>query len=180
MTLGPVQFIAVSVDSLDGLRGRVIEELDALTPTDAVRILDVLFVAKDDAGDLLALEISELTDELGDELLGMILGQLLGFSFEGPPDELDPFTDGFGGSALGVSQSDIERIGDSLPPDSAAILLLVEHRWAIGMRQAILDTGGQIAAMGFLNPDALALVGAELVATALAVDALEAELYPGD
>ena len=60
MTVGPVQIIAIEFDSLDGLRGQILGELDDLSPVAAVRILDALFVAKDESGDLLALEASEL------------------------------------------------------------------------------------------------------------------------
>ena len=167
MSLGPVQFVAISFDSLDHLRGRVLEELDRLVSSDAVRILDALFVAKDDIGDLVALELSELGEEDGDELLGMIIGELLGFSFEGDASGLSADADG---SLIGVGPGDIMQIGDDIPPGSAAALLLIEHLWAADMRDAVFAAGGSLQAQGFLSPAAMVLVGAELVLIAEMLD----------
>lgn len=169
MTLGPVQFVAISFDSLDHLRGRVLEELDKLVSSDAVRILDALFVAKDEYGDLLALELSELGEEDGDELLGMVIGELLGFSFEGDSPVLTADADS---SAVGVGPADIIQIGDDIPPGSAAALLLIEHVWAADMREAVFAAGGSLQAQGFLSPAAMVLVGAELVLVAEMLDDL--------
>ena len=72
----PIEF-----DSIDRMRGQVLEAIDELTPLGAARIIDALFVAKDEIGDLVALETGESGEE--DEALGELVGMLLGFSFEG-------------------------------------------------------------------------------------------------
>jgi hypothetical protein len=172
MTIGPVQFIAVDFDSIDHLEGRVIEELDRLAPSGAVRILDVLFVAKDETGgDLVALELSDLAEE-EEAGLGLILGELLGFSFEGEGED-DASTPDADASAIGIGPTDIQRIGDELAPGSASMLLLIEHRWASGLRDAMTESGGHLRAHGFLTQEGMLTVGAELVATASALDAIE-------
>ncbi|MDX2380893.1 MAG: hypothetical protein QNM02_14170 [Acidimicrobiia bacterium] len=171
MTLGPVQVIAVEFDSIDQMRGQVLGAIDELTPLGAARIIDALFVAKDEFGDLVALESGDVGDE--DEELGELVGMLLGFSFDGD-DGLDSTVVEAGDpSLLGVSPADIERIGDDLAPGTGALLLLVEHRWATGLREAVTDAGGRMIAQGFLTPDGVMLLGAELVATADAIDAIE-------
>lgn len=135
--LGPVQFVAFEFDTLDKFEGGIIEKLDELTSVAAVRILDILFVAKEQNGDLIALESGELGEEDGDEFLGTVIGALMGFSFEGE-DQVGA-QEGLGdASAIGVTPDDIRRIGRELAPDSAAALLLIEHRWAAGLRDEIL------------------------------------------
>ena len=173
MTLGPIQLIAIEFDSLDRLQGHILDEIDDLIPLSAVRILDVLFVAKEENGDLVALEMGGMGDEAGDEALGTLIGQLMGFSFEGEEDEGQVPTEIDDESPIGFGPADIERIGDDLAPGTGAALLLVEHRWAAGVRDAVLEAGGRMVAQGFLTPTGVLLIGAELLATAEAIDAIE-------
>jgi hypothetical protein len=170
--LGPVQLLAFGFDSLDGFRGDILDRLEEVAPINAIRILDALFVAKEDNGDLIALEVGDLGQEEGDEFLGMIIGELLGFSFEGegpgtPPAEITE------ASAIGVGVDDIRRIARDLEPGTAAGMLLVEHHWAAGLRDAIYEAGGTPILQGFLTLEGLAMVGAELAATAAAIAAIE-------
>jgi len=170
--LGPVQFVAFEFDTLDKFKGGIIEKLDELTSVAAVRILDVLFVAKEQNGDLIALESGELGEEEEDELLGTVIGELMGFSFEGEDPAAPP--EGIGeASAIGVTPEDIRRLGRELTPGSAAALLLIEHRWAAELRDEIRAAGGFPVAQGFLTLEGLMMVGAELTATAEAIEALE-------
>lgn len=177
--LGPIQFVAFRFDTLDGFEGQILDQLEALLDVPAVRMLDVLFVAKDDDGDLVALEIGELGGDEGDDALGATIGALMGFSFDGDPD--DPPAEITEASAIGVTVDDIRRVGRDLAPGTAAALLLIEHRWAIGIRDAIRQAGGMPMIQGFLTLEGLVMVGAELMATAEAIaaievaDALEAE-----
>lgn len=173
MTVGPVQIIAIEFDSLDGLRGQILGELDDLSPVAAVRILDALFVAKDESGDLLALEASELGQEELDETLGLLVGQLMGFEIEGADDPGAAIEDLTDASPLGMSPTDVEQIGNDLALGTGALLLLVEHRWATELRDAVAGAGGRMVAQGFLTPDGVLMLGAELAATAAAIDAVE-------
>ncbi len=170
--LGPVQFVAFEFDSLDKFEGGIAEKLDELTSVAAVRILDTLFVAKEENGDLIALEAGDLGEEEGDELLGTIIGALMGFSFEGDDPVAAPEDVGQA-SAIGVTPDDIRRLGQQLAPGSAAALLLIEHRWAAGLRDEIFAAGGSLVTQGFLTLEGLTMVGAELAATAEAIEAIE-------
>jgi hypothetical protein len=171
MTLGPVQVIAVEFDNTDRLQGQVLEALDELTPMGAARIIDALFVAKADNGDLIALEAGDIGED--DGVLGELVGRLLGFSFEGAAEADSAVIEGGDSSLMGVTPADIERIGDDLAPGTGALVMLIEHRWAAGLRNAVASAGGRMVAQGFLTPDGLMLLGAELVAAAEAIDAIE-------
>jgi hypothetical protein len=63
----------------------------------------------------------------------------------------------------------------SLDPGSSAGFLLVEHVWARDLKRAIRQTGGFSIGEGFLTPEAVAEVAAELVALSEIFDELEAE-----
>lgn len=171
--LGPVQFVAFEFDTLDRFRGGILDKLEELTAVPAVRLLDALFVAKEDSGDLIALEAGDLGAEEDDEFLGAVLGELMGFSFVGE-DHTDSTEDLSGASAIGVTPADIRQLGRELVPGSALALLLVEHRWATGLRDEIRAAGGRPVAQGFLTLEGLVMVGAELTATAEAIESMEA------
>jgi hypothetical protein len=168
--IGPVQLLAIGFGPAAKFEGRVMDELSKLENQKTIRILDLLFVHKDaETGDLLAL------DYQGEEL-GAILGALLGFEFEG---EIQPAgsTEGeqLESHAFGLSLREIEAMGAALEPGSSAGFLLVEHLWARDLKRAIRQTGGVPLGEGFLTPEAVAEVAAELIALSEILEELEAE-----
>lgn len=158
--IGPVQLVAVGFGPEAEFEGRVMAELARLEQTGTVRLLDLLFVLKEADGDLVAL------DYQGEEL-GAIVGALLGFEFEGDGGGAEERASD--GHAFGLTKEQIEGIGESLETGHSAGLMLIEHVWARELKDAIRDAGGVPIAEGFLTPEAVALVGAELVAMAEAV-----------
>ena len=164
--MGPVQLVAIGFPPEANFEGRIMDELSRLERHETIRILDLLFVHKDaQTGDLLAL------DYQGEEL-GAIVGALLGFEFEG---DLPSDTQEIESHAFGLSQREIEEIAASLDPGSSAGFLLIEHVWARNLKRAIRDAGGFPLGEGFLTPEAIAAVGAELVAMSEALEELETE-----
>jgi uncharacterized membrane protein len=164
--IGPVQLVAIGFAPEANFEGRIMDELSRLERHETIRILDLLFVHKDaQTGDLLAL------DYQGEEL-GAIVGALLGFEFEG---DLPSDTQEVQSHAFGLSQREIEEIAASLDPGSSAGFLLIEHVWARNLKRAIRDAGGFPLGEGFLTPEALAAVAAELVAMSEALEELETE-----
>ena len=167
--IGPVQLVAIGFPPDANFEGRIIDELSRLERHDTIRILDLLFVGKHaETGDLLAL------DYQGEEL-GAIVGALLGFEFEGDVERQAESAQGLQGHAFGLSQGEIQEIAASLAPGSSAGFLLVEHVWARDLKRAIRDAGGFPLGEGFLTPEALAEVGAELVAISEAIEEIERE-----
>jgi uncharacterized membrane protein len=169
--IGPVQMLAIGFGAEAKFEGRIIDELAKLENQKTIRMLDLLFVHKDaETGDLLAL------DYQGEEL-GAIVGALLGFEFEseeepaGSAEEEEKVES----HAFGLSLREIEAMAASLEPGSSAGFLLVEHVWARDLKRAIRQTGGVPLGEGFLTPEAVALVAAELGALAEIFDELEAE-----
>ena len=167
--IGPVQLVAIGFPPDANFEGRIIDELERLERHETIRILDLLFVGKHaETGDLLAL------DYQGEEL-GAIVGALLGFEFEDNGERQAESAQGLQGHAFGLSQGEIQEIAASLAPGSSAGFLLVEHVWARDLKRAIRDAGGFPLGEGFLTPEALAEVGAELVAISEAIEEIERE-----
>jgi uncharacterized membrane protein len=167
--MGPVQLVAIGFPPGANFEGRIMDELSRLEQHETIRILDLLFVGKDEeTGDLLAL------DYQGEEL-GAIVGALLGFEFEDNGERQAESAQGLQSHAFGLSQREIEEIAASLAPGSSAGFLLVEHVWARDLKRAIRDAGGFPLGEGFLTPEAIAAVAVELVAMSEALDELEME-----
>jgi uncharacterized membrane protein len=164
--IGPVQLLAVGFDPDARFEGRIMDELEYLERHETIRILDLLFVGKDaETGDLLAL------DYQGEDL-GAIVGMLLGFDFD---DEQPSEVSEIEGHAFGLSQTEIQGIAASLKPGSSAGFLLIEHVWARDLKRTIRETGGFPLGEGFLTPETLAEVAADLIAMSEALEELESE-----
>jgi hypothetical protein len=166
--IGPVQLVAIGFGPEADFEGRIIAELAELERQGTVRVLDLLFVAKEDDGDLVVLEYQG-------EDLGAIIGALLGFEFDGDERPSDDGVERVGGDAFGLSREEVEGIAASLPVGHSAGILLVEHVWARRFKSAVRDAGGVPLGEGFLTPEAVASVAAELVAMSDEIEELEGE-----
>jgi len=164
--LGPVQLLAIGFGPEANFEGRIMAELARLEGEGTIRILDLLFVAKEDDGDLVAL------DYQGEDL-GAIVGALLGFEFDGDGEPPEAGVESVGGHAFGLDREQIEAIAANLPAGHSAGVLLVEHVWARRFKSAVRDAGGVPLGEGFLTPEVVAFVGAELVAMSEELEEME-------
>jgi hypothetical protein len=144
----------------------VIEEVAKLERERAIRVLDLLFVSKEETGELVAL------DYQGEDL-GAIAGALLGFEFE--EAQRGAGAEPAGDRAFGLAQAEIEATALSLEPRQAAAFVLIEHVWARDLKRAIREAGGTPVAEGFLTPETVRAVEPELAAMADALRQIESE-----
>jgi len=175
MAFGPIQIIAVGFPTTDKFEGRIADELAALSDAGVIRIVDLLAVlVEDDEVDIL--RVTDL-DDAQREMFGAQMGALIGLGADG--------IDGFvAGAELGAEIADeggiglVESIGadfiENLPDDSAALLLIIEHRWAVPLREAVVDAGGVLMANQWIGAQDLVMLGAALRAEA------DAELKAGN
>jgi uncharacterized membrane protein len=162
---GPIQMIAIGFDEPE-FHGRILRELRAVSEKDIIRVIDLIFVWKDEEGNVTEMEASDLSDEERIRF-GAVVGALVGFGArgeEGARVGAEAGAMAMAENEYGVSEEDIREVADSIPVNSAAALLLIEHRWAIRFKEAIRDAGGFLIASGMLTPEVLALYGAELAA----------------
>jgi hypothetical protein len=163
MSIGPVQLIVLGFEH-PSFRGEMIAALERLSENDAVRVIDSLAVYKDADGELEVAHLSNVPAEQASEL-GRVVGALVGLSVEG--EEHLEAGEPEAAEAGGLSEQETWDVLDDIPRDSAAALLLIEHHWAVPLRDAIARAGGFRIGDGFISP-------LDLVATGL-VSAQEAE-----
>jgi uncharacterized membrane protein len=161
MAIGPVQLVVLGFDHPD-FHGEVIAELERLRESDTVRVIDALAVYKQANGELEVEHLSNLTEEEAIEL-GSKVGALIGLGIEGE--------EGFeAGAAAGAeaaekggihpfSDADAWDVIDEIPEDTAAALILLEHHWAVPLRDAIARAGGFRIGDGFISPLDLVAIG---------------------
>jgi uncharacterized membrane protein len=156
--IGPVQLISLGFEPGANFEGRIADELAKLESDRTIRILDLLFVARDtDSDELVVLEHQE-------ESMGAIVGALLGVRLDGEQEQEHSF---------GFTQGEIEEMAAGLEPGGAAGLLLVEHVWARDLKRAVRDAGGRMLGESFLTPETVASVEPELAAMSAAIEERE-------
>lgn len=170
--IGPVQLIAIGFAPGAKFEGRVLEELERLEQAGAIRLLDLLFVARDaERDDLVALGYQG-------ESLGGIVGALLGFDFEGAEQAAGGEEVARDGQPFGLDREQLLALAGALEPGQAAAFMLFEHVWARELKAAIRDAGGVPLGEGFLTPELIAAVAPELTAMAAELDALTRDGEP--
>ena len=73
MTVGPVQVIIFGFDRTDQFRGEVLEELANLRGRGLIRLIDLFLAVKDPSGEIVAVEMNDLTEEESVEF-GKVIG----------------------------------------------------------------------------------------------------------
>ncbi len=160
MAIGPVQLIVLGFAHPD-FHGEVIAELEKLRENDTVKVIDALAVYKDAAGEIEVMHLSNLTKDEAIEL-GSKVGALIGLGIEGEEGMKTGALAGAEATAEGVEFFNDEEAWDVLeeiPNDSAAALILIEHHWAVPLRDAIARVGGFRISDGFISPLDLVEIG---------------------
>jgi len=162
MTIGPLQLLVIGfVDPQ--LDGSILGALDEASSAGTIKIVDMLGVYKDTEGNVLAAQASDLTE---DEAItyGAWVGALIGLgaagaegaeagAIAGAIHAMDEYE-------YGVDLEGLATIAEDLPAGGAGMLLVIEHTWAIPLRDTLRASGGIMIAQDFLSPEALIAIGA--------------------
>jgi len=116
MPLGPVSYTVIAFPG-NKFNGNIIPEIEKLVANDVVRILDLVFVMKDEKGDTVSLEFDQL-DELA--AFGDIEGEVGGL----------------------VNTEDLDHVAANLPEGNSALVLVWEDLWARPLAEALRGSGG--------------------------------------
>ncbi len=161
LPFGPIQMLVVSSEQTT-FTGKVLPELQRLSDEGLVRLVDLLFVAKRD-GEIEAVQATELSTEEAEEF-GALVGALIGIGMAGEDGALAGAAAGAAEAEDGhvLSEDEVWYLADAIPDDGWAAVALLEHRWAIPLRDAIIAAGGVALADEWIHPADLVAVGAEL------------------
>jgi uncharacterized membrane protein len=160
MAIGPVQLVVLGFRHPD-FHGEIIAELERLRESGTVRVIDSLVVYKDKDGQLEVEHLSNLSQQEAVEL-GSKVGALIGLGIEGEDGLEKGAAVGAEAAADGVqafSDADAWDVIDDIPTDSAAALVLLEHHWAVPLRDAVMRAGGFRISDGFISPLDLIEIG---------------------
>ena len=160
MAIGPVQLIVLGFDHPD-FHGEIIAELERLRESDTVRVIDALAVHKDSEGELEVAHLSNLTTDEAIEL-GTVVGALVGLGIDGEEGAEAGALAGAEAAEDGInvfSDADEWDVLADIPNDSAAALILLEHQWAVPLRDAVMRANGFRLADGFISPLDLIAIG---------------------
>jgi hypothetical protein len=143
--VGPVDYLVVGfpADKAD-FSGAMASELQALIDHNTIRVLDLVMIVKGEDGSIDATELRDADDSE--------VGQLRALESD---------------LAILLAEEDIEEIGATLEPGSAAAVLVWENTWAAPFGSAVRRSGGQLVTSGRIPTQALiAAVEADRQATA--------------
>jgi hypothetical protein len=129
--LGPVDWIVVEFPG-SKFNGEIAPKIQDLVDRGIIRILDIVFIRKDDDGVLDALEIEDLDD-----------GEVGVFrAYEKAVAHL-------------LTEDDVTALSASMDRGTTAAVLVWENVWAVPMALAIRRAGGQLVANGRIPIQAL-------------------------
>jgi uncharacterized membrane protein len=174
MAIGPVQLIVIGFNHPE-FHGEIIAELERLHDEETVRVIDALAVHKDADGEIEVQHLSNLTKEEAIEV-GSTIGALIGLGIEGERGAEVGAVAGAEAMAEGghlLPDEEPWDVLEEIPNDSAAALILLEHHWAVPLRDAVVRAGGFRIGDGFISPLDLVDVGLHSAEEAAELHAME-------
>jgi hypothetical protein len=142
MTLGPLEYVVLGFTG-NQFDGSIANEISKVVSNGTIRIVDLVFIARDGEGNALVAEL----DAKGDPRFASF-APLLG-------DSMALFT-----------PEDLDTIATSLPMDTSALVVLFEHHWAVDIKVAMEAANGFLVSRSVIAPEVLEELEAELAASA--------------
>ena len=186
MTVGPIEIFVIAFKDPQ-FHGEIRAELERLRDGEIIRVVDLLAVRKTEDGVIEAIQRSDLD---ADEAIafGAAVGALIGLG-AGGEDGMEL------GAVWGMREladghifddEDKWRVADSIQSGEGALIALVEHRWAIPVREAVRRAGGTAVAARWIADSDFVRLGESSIRVSLRPHpqsprqrAGEAEPHPG-
>lgn len=128
MVIGPLEIAVLGVER-EGFVSDIAPALVCLQRQGAVRIVDMVVVAKDSTGGVSSAEIENLNDaeaagyhEIASDMRGLL------------------------------TEDDVANVALELPASSRAMILLLEHSWGVELEEAVIRTGGRLLGQTRISP----------------------------
>ena len=132
--LGPIDYVVVGFVG-NNFDGSVLESLSDAADKGIIRIIDLLFIIKDSEGAVIAGEFEDQSGDIRQMLEGLQYAE----------DVSVPL----------ISESDIAKLGEQMPVDTAAGVLVIEHLWAKNIKKSLINAGGFLVADGRIHSDSV-------------------------
>jgi hypothetical protein len=145
MTLGPLEYSVFGFEG-NNFDGSIAREIAKVVENGTIALVDVVFIGRDGDGHPVILELDNKDDPRFAGFHGLVSGRMGLFTPE-----------------------DLMQIAEELPEQTSGLVLLFEHRWAIGIKEAMQKAGGFLVARSVIPPEVVEEVSAELDAEAAAV-----------
>jgi hypothetical protein len=120
MAIGPVEILVVKFPG-NQFRGEIVPALKELVEGGTIRVIDILFVNKDENGTVEMVDINDLDDD----------------DFA----QFDPIVQDVTGM---LTEEDVQYFSAALGPNSSMAMLLFENTWATKFRDAVLNAKGEM------------------------------------
>jgi hypothetical protein len=143
MTLGPLEYTVVGFEG-NNFDGSIADELARVVESGVISVVDLVFVGKGEDGHTRIVELDNKEDPRFDAFAPMLQG-LTGL----------------------LTEEDIEEIAADLDPNTSALVIMFEHRWAVRLKEAMINAGGFLVARETIPPESLELLNAEIEAAEL-------------
>jgi Family of unknown function (DUF6325) len=140
MTIGPLEFVVIGVKG-DRFTSEIVPELNSIQEKGLIRVVDLIFVRKDTDGTVKALEVHDLNDE-----------ELAAF---------DPIKEDL---MRILTPQDISLLTEAIPPDTSAVIVLLEHAWIVRLTESLNRADAVLLAGGMVPQAAMEQLEAELKA----------------
>lgn len=126
---GPIDYLVVGFPG-NKFKGEILQELVTASEQGTIAVLDLALISKDDEGNVTQIE---LTDQPAIEAVL-------------PVDARQGL----------ITEEDVEEVASVLDENCSAGLLIIEHLWAKGLKQAIINADGVLLTEGRIHPEAYA------------------------
>lgn len=160
--MGPIQIFLLGFEDYHAT-GSVADELTALCAAGTIRVIDVRFLLRESAHELVAVRVSELEDSKREDLRAGAgaLADLVGNAdaAAGPIPRADAALDI---AELGMSEAEVGEMAEELEVGDALLLLTIENVWAAGFASALRESGILFAQQDYLSSEGLVSLGAML------------------
>jgi Family of unknown function (DUF6325) len=138
MTIGPLEFVVIGCKGHQFTR-EIVPELNSIQGKGLIRVVDLFFVRKDANGTVAVLEVHDFNDE-----------ELAIF---------DPIKEDLMGL---LTPEDIALLTEAIPPDTSAVIVLLEHTWLVNLTEGLKRADAVLLAGGMIPQAAMEQLEAEL------------------
>ena len=139
MTAGPFELIVLGFEG-NNFKGEIANAIQEAESAGSIRVVDLVLVMKSTDGAITAMEI----------------------------EDAQPFAPEFQALERDVkgllTEDDAMTVAELLPPNTAALAVVIEHTWAARISEAVRNAGGRMLANQRISPDSIDAVSDEIEA----------------